>query len=192
MGGEQKKRIGISKNLSSRERKADPIEKPYPAIAATRCSRTRKAAASRAAPPLPGAAIPLPPPRDVPSLPPTLLWATRRPRGRARRSSRLQTRDETRARRDAFSPPSSTPPRRRRRRRLPSSSVMPPSSARGLKLPRRNRVRVLGGQRAGDVERETWTNGTRDVGCSGEWGTSTWIVLAFLVSWVHLGASTSA
>jgi hypothetical protein len=68
----------------------------------------------------------------------------------------------------------------------------PPPSASGLKLSRRNRVRVLGGQCAGDVERVTWTNGTRDVGCSGEWGTSTWIVLAFLVSWVHLVASTSA
>jgi hypothetical protein len=35
---------------------------PYPAIAATRCRRTRKAAATRAAPPFPVAAIPDPVP----------------------------------------------------------------------------------------------------------------------------------
>jgi hypothetical protein len=65
MGGEQK-RIEISKDLSSRERKAAPIGNlTRRSIAATRCSRRRKAAASRAAPLLPGAVIALPPPRDA-------------------------------------------------------------------------------------------------------------------------------
>jgi hypothetical protein len=60
------------------------------------------------------------------------------------------------------------------------ASLRLPPSASGLKLSRRNRVvRVLGWKRAGDVERVTWTNGTRDAGCSGEWRGSTWMSSRF-------------